>query len=908
MFLSFSLPRTYNAHDLAIELAKRTRYLEGAIESRLAKEYAGKTTDSYQNVYLYYEAFKKTLLKDLTKEEFADLYAQTITYGLFAARSRSKGDFNRKTAYDNIPRTIGILRDIFRYISLEDLPQEIEWAVDEIAAVLSVADIQKIMDKYYHEGKGKDPIIHFYETFLAKYDPKLREKRGVYYTPEPVVSYIVRSINIILKEYFGKNMGLAEDSVTVLDPAAGTLTFMAEAFKQAISEFIKPYGPGKKQGFIKEHLLKNFYAFELMMAPYAIGHLKISLILEELGYSMDSNERFKLFLTNTLDMDKLEYPELPGMASLAEESKEAGKVKKDQPILVIMGNPPYSGHSANTSDWIVDLLKEGDIEITGHKDEGYYKVDGKPLNEKNPKWLQDDYVKFIRFAEWKINRAGQGVLGFITNHSYLDNPTFRGMRRSLMKSFDEIYILDLHGNSLKKEKCPDGSKDENVFDIMQGVSIVLLIKKPGLEKKVLRAELFGRRLPKYDWLSGHDKTNTKWTELKPQSEFYFFTERNYDLEKHYNIFHKVTNIFPLNGVGMTTARDKFVINKNRDKLLNKVRLFKHSKDSDELLHRNFKINVKKGWSIRKAWNMLQSLSDSELNKLIIPVYYRPFDIRWIFYHDSLVWRTVKRVMHHFIEGENLGLIARRQMLPMHPCNYFFISDQIIADGIIRSDNKGGESLFPLYLYPDEEKNDLFGQYESGERKPNIDEKFYQSLTKTYGAKPTPEHILYYVYAVMYADTYREKYAEFLKTDFPHIPFTKDHALFLRLGELGKDLTELHLLTSKKLFPPISKFWGKEECKLGKTKKECRNYNPDEKRVYVNKEMQYFDGIEPDVWEYQIGGYQVLDKWLDSHKERKLNTDDVMTFCKIVTALSETIKVQEKIDELYPQVEETLIDI
>ena len=381
------------------------------------------------HIFGFYEAFRKYLISGLTQDDFADLYSQTITYGLFAARTRSENGFNRKLAYDNIPRTIGILRDVFKFISLEDLPQQMEWIIDDISEVLAVTDVKNILHQYFHEGKGKDPVVHFYETFLTEYDPEAREKRGVYYTPEPVVSFIVRSLHHILKEQFGRAEGFANATVTVLDPAAGTLTFLAEASKLAVEEFVSKYGEGGKENFIKEQILKNFYAFELMMAPYAVGHLKMSFLLEELGYMLKKDDRFKLYLTNTLEMEELAQTELPGMVSLSEESHLAGRVKREQPILVILGNPPYSGMSANRGKWIDDLLKKGYVRVDGSKDGGYYQVNGNPLGEKNPKWLQDDYVKFIRFAQWKIDQAGEGILGFITNHSYLDNPTFRGMRR-----------------------------------------------------------------------------------------------------------------------------------------------------------------------------------------------------------------------------------------------------------------------------------------------------------------------------------------------------------------------------------------------------------------------------------------------------------------------------------------------
>ncbi|MBL1215685.1 MAG: N-6 DNA methylase [Ignavibacteriae bacterium] len=467
-FLDFSIPNKFTAKSLAIELAKRTKFLKDEIVREELKS-------GTKSIHGFYEAFKEFLIAGISEDEFADLYSQTITYGLFAARLRANKDFNRKLAFSFIPKSIGILRDVFKFISLEDLPQQMEIIIDDIAEVLSAADAKKILDQYYHEGKGSDPVLHFYETFLSVYDPATREKRGVYYTPEPVVSFIVRSLHQILKDKFNIADGLASKNVTLLDPAGGTLGFLAKAIETAVEEFESKYGKGAVKNFLKEQVLQNYYAFELMMAPYAIGHMKMSFLLEELGYRMEDDERIKYYLTNTLEMKELDESKFPGMSSLSHESHEAGKVKRKEPILVILGNPPYSGHSSNTGVWISDVIKE------------YYQIDGKSLGEKNPKWLQDDYVKFIRFSQWKIDQAGEGVLGFITNHSYLDNPTFRGMRKSLMNSFDEIYILDLHGNSLKKEKSPDGSKDENVFDIQQGVAIVFMIKYKKTKKLKVHA-------------------------------------------------------------------------------------------------------------------------------------------------------------------------------------------------------------------------------------------------------------------------------------------------------------------------------------------------------------------------------------------------------------------------------------
>jgi len=554
-FLDFSLPKTYTAKTLAVELAKRTKFLKDEIVSEELKT-------GTKSIHGFYEAFKEFLIAGISEEEFADLYSQTITYGLFAARLRAGDEFNRKLAYSFIPKSIGILRDIFKYISLEDIPKQMEVIIDDITDVLAVSDAKKILDHYYHEGKGSDPVLHFYETFLSVYDPATREKRGVYYTPEPVVSFIVRSLHQILKEKFNMSDGLASKDVTLLDPAGGTLSFLAKAIETAVEEFVSKYGKGAVKTFLKEQILQNYYSFELMMAPYAIGHMKMSFLLEELGYRMEDDERVKYYLTNTLEMKELDQSKFPGMSSLSTESHEAGKVKKQISILVVLGNPPYSGHSSNIGEWISNVIKE------------YYQVDGKPLGEKNSKWLQDDYVKFIRFSQWKIDQAGEGVLGFITNHSYLDNPTFRGMRQSLMNSFDEIYILDLHGNSLKKEKAADGSKDENVFDIQQGVAVAFFIKyKDGKKKQVYHQEVYGLREAKYDWLNKHNIKNVKWNKIFPRPEFHLFIPTDNKLANHYYSFYKITEIFPVNSVGIVTARDSLTIGWNKDEIWKRIQNF-----------------------------------------------------------------------------------------------------------------------------------------------------------------------------------------------------------------------------------------------------------------------------------------------------------------------------------------------
>ncbi len=889
-FFNFLLPKVFNAQSLAVELAKRTKFLKDEIIFEELKE----EKESKGDIIGFYNAFKKYLIAGLSKKEFADLYSQTICYGLFAARTRAKFEFNRELAYKYIPQTIGILKDVFNFISLGKLPIQMQVIIDDISEVLSITDINKILSDYYRDGKGSDPIIHFYETFLKKYDPTTREMRGVYYTPEPVVKFIVNSIHKLLKSHFKLQDGLASENVTLLDPAAGTVTFPAEAIKLAVAEYVKKYGSGGKNNFIKNQILKNYFAFELMMAAYSIGHLKISFLLEELGYNLEEDDRFKLYLTNTLEMEELEQQIIPGLSSLSEESHEAGKIKKEKPILVILGNPPYSGISANNNEWTEKLLKK---DIDGAQ--SYYKIDDKPLEEKNPKWLQDDYVKFLRFSQWKIHKAGKGIVGMITNHSYLDNPTFRGMRQSLMKTFNEIYILDLHGNSLKKEKTPEGEKDENIFEIMQGVSIAIFIKQKDKKGcKIYHSDLFGLRKEKYKYLEKNNVKSCKYEKIEPQSPYYFFIPRHTEQIKHYLKWHKITDIFPVNSVGIVTSRDKFAISYTKNKVKNNIMQFKNLSMPDEIIKEAFELKDKKNWKmtdIRK-----QIANDEHWEKYFYKILYRPFDIRWIYYNELVIERTRNDVMKHMLQGDNLGLITVRQVAE-GIFNHVLITDKIIESRITLS-NKGIAYLFPLYLYKDTAK-DITGKefkgvmmlFEENEKyitkTPNISDEIFDLLKKYYNKMPSPEQILYYIYAILYSNTYRIKYAEYLKIDFPRVPFVEDYNLFKALSKSGKRLLDLHLLKSNELNNPVAKYQGKGD----NNTIEKIVYKKKEKRVYINND-KYFEGIDEEVWNYQIGGYIVLQKYLKGRKGRRLENSRHYSY--IVTSISKTIQVQNEIDTLF----------
>ena len=900
-FFAFSLPKVFTAENLAVELAKRTGFLRDEVIVRELEE----AEQGKGKLYGFYTTFKRYLVANLTPKDFADIYAQTITYGLFAARTRATGEFNRKLAYDLIPQTIGILRDVFSFISLGTLSPHMEVMIDDIAEVLQAADVNKILDEYYRKGKGEDPIVHFYETFLNIYDPGTREKRGVYYTPEPVVKYIVRAIHDLLKTHFDLQDGLASKEVTLLDPAGGTLTFPAEAIKLAVEEYTCKYGEAGKTQLIRNQILKNFYAFELMMAPYAIGHIKISFLLEELGYTMQKDDRFKLYLTNTLDMEDLKQTEIPGLESLSDENHLAGAIKQKESILVILGNPPYSANSANHNDWTDRLLKE---DTDGAQ--SYYKVDGKPLGEQNSKLLQDDYVKFLRFAQWKIQKAGQGIVGMITNHSYLDNPTFRGMRQSLMKTFNEIYIIDLHGNSLKKETIADGGKDENVFDIRQGTAIIVSVKtKNGKGCKIYHRDIQGLRNEKYDWLSKKPFKIKDYVVLRPVAPWYFLAQKDFEYIEQYEKWNSVVDIFPVNSTGVKTHRDNLAIACSLKELELRMSQFKDLRFDEAFIRETYSIKDTDDWSIKEA--RIKASKDVKLFSRICSYYYRPFDTRFIVYADYVIDRPRREVMRHFL-STNLGLLIGRQGQVVGTeslWNLAYISNELIDVNMFY---RGGTNVFPLYIYDTEhrkkklaittmmlfEPEKEFGTYQG--KKANISQKVFAQLEKAYGKVPTPEQILGYCYAVLYSNKYREKYAEFLKIDFPRIPFTKSLELFKEMSALGEELIELHLLKHKALNKPAVKYVGSgKDDTIAKLR-----YDEEGERVFIN-ENKMFKNVPPELWNYQIGGYKVLEHYLKDRKGRQM--DDAGYFCRVAASLTKTMEVQKEIDALFPKVEKKVIE-
>lgn len=873
LFLGFSPPPAANAAALARQLAERTRILAGRIHDLLAADREGAS-----DLAGFHKAFCEYLLAGLTFREFADLYAQTIAYGLLTARWRTPegGAFDRRAAAEHIPRANGILHDAFQFISLGKPPGEIGWIVDDVIALLASASVREILERS-GRAQGGDPILHFYETFLAVYDGTLRKKRGVYYTPRAVVSYVVRSVHRLLESPLGRPHGLANPEVTLLDPAAGTLTFLVEAIRCAMETARAEMGGGSVPPLLRDHLLRDFHAFELMMAPYAMGHLQVSLILEEIGHPLGTDERFPLYLTNALVREELEQTPIPGAAALSRESHDAARVKNEQPILVVLGNPPWSGHSANRGRKVDALIREPYTVAGGERRPGYLTVDGGPLGEKNPKWLQDDYVKFLRFAQWKIDQAGEGIVAFVTNHGWLDNPTFRGLRRSLLETFDEIRVLDLHGNAKKRERAPDGTADANVFeDVMQGAAVAFLVKKPGLAKKVFRADLWGSRREKLGWLTSHDVRTTPWAEAAPEGPGYLFAPRDTALAKEYGRGVPLSEIFPVHSAGVVTGRDAFVIDRDLGELRRRIVQLRSRREEDLFQHG---LRDTGTWKLAEAWR--RARADERWDERFADVLYRPFDSRFLFYADYLIERPRRRVMEPLLAGRNLGLVVPRQS-GEEPAA--LVTDTLAAHKAVSAYDVN--TLFPLYLL------------ELGERVPNVAPDLLGRLARDFGEEVHPVEILNYVYAVLWGGAWRSRYAAFLREGFPRIPFPRDAGPFLELAGLGAVLVDLHLLRSDRLARPAVRFEGEGSGKPARSRQKVREYLPAEHRVVVNEEGQSFSGIAPEAWACRIGGYPVLDHWLADRAGCALRYDEIERFRKTATALAITVEVRRRIDEAW----------
>jgi hypothetical protein len=848
LFLDYAAPESCTAKELATELAKRAKQLSAHIMIQL---------ENKNGLLLQiYDIIKRQLLPTLKPSAFSDIYAQTLTYGLFFARVEAKSrQFNRINAYNYLPKEIPLLRRLFYLMQDPSLTESLKWIIDDVVTVLNRAKIEAIVKSFYSKSWSKDTVIHFYETFLAVYDPEKRERRGVYYTPAPVVAYIVRTVQELLINDFGKRDGLADSEVTLLDPAAGTLTFPIMAIKLCYDNLAKQGKAGIFPNLVQDHILRNYFAFEVLFAPYVIAHFKFILSLKDLGCTI-SNQRFQLYLTNSLEMERVEsqqtlFPELE------REGDNAHKVKIE-PVLVIVGNPPYSFSSDNKSNFIEGLMED-------------YKKD---LNEKNIQPLSDDYIKFLRFAHWKIaEKSGKGIVGMITNNAYLDGLIHRNMRKKLYQAFDRIFVLNLHGDSRIGEKTPDGGKDENVFDIQQGVAIIFLVKDGG-KKAFHYADLWGLRESKYHWLMSHSGSNTTWHKLSPKTpEYWFFPSKNL---KNYENFLLLSELMPFHRQGVKSHRDWLVVGFDRNEMIKRIENVKNF-SIDEIMS-GMQLSERYRRSVSHSKKLVMGLPDLKNGK-IIEYSYRPFDARYIYYDTKLLDRA-RPELHKQLGS--LFLITRRNSRQWRGTWSFVHITEKLPD----IDMKGGVYAFPLVV----------------NEKPNFASEFLNWAKRKVSPDISPEDLLGYIYAILHSNIYRSNYASGLRKNFPRIPITNNPDLFLRVSKIGKELINIHLLSDSILKTSNIGFPV-----MGNDIIEKVQYDSKKFKVSIN-DKQFFSGIKPQMWKFEVGGYQICERWLKQRIGRKLNAQDLMRYMKIAASIEKTIELQEQIDILFPQIESDTVKL
>lgn len=874
---------------LAKVMASKARMLAQVIEKALDNDPDG-TTELAQQM----KVFKDLLIHDLNNKTFADIYAQTIAYGLFSARLNdpTPEDFSRMEANTLIPKSNPFLRKIFNDIAGFNIDGRIEWIVDDLVEAFRVTDMDTVMKDFGVATKRNDPMMHFYEDFLGQYDPQTKAQRGVYYTPQPVVDFIVRAVDDILKRDFNLPMGLADNSmidhevvndqysgkkgesktlkkrmhrVQILDPATGTGTFLATVIRQIHANMEGQWGAWGS--YVEQHLLPRLNGFELMMASYTIAHLKLNMVLRETGFTQQSDKRLRVYLTNSLEEHNVDTGTLFS-AAISQESNEASHIKRDCPVMVMIGNPPYSVSSSNNSDYILRLLND-------------YKKD---LNERNIQPLSDDYIKFIRLGQEYISRTGEGILAFICNNTFLDGIIHRQMRKELTRTFDKIYILDLHGNSRKKETALDGSKDENVFDIMQGVSINIFVKKPNDNNEhkcqVFHFDLLESREEKYEFLQGHNLEETGWSRLHPEEPYQFFVPKDFSLQEEYEKGFKLDELFINNVSGIKTSNDKLNVKETKqdiEELINGALTL-----SEEEFRTKFNAGKDtRDWSVRRA---LDDVRENKNTLIIAPYCYRPFDNKFIVYTgrtNGIVARPRFRSLRAMLSPLNFALCTIRIN---RDYNFAILVTNHITDKTLLS-SKDDINLFPLYNYNLGEAESIFEKNEI--LVPNFNAKIVTTIESSIKEEVSPLELFDYIYAVLHSPSYRVKYKEFLKIDFPRIPYLENAEEYHRLAAIGEQLRKLHLMedvppTKHAQFnTPGSNMVDKSEYKGGS--------------VWINKE-QCFEDVPETAWNFYIGGYQPAQKWLKDRKGRTLTFDDIAHYRKIITVLLETDRLMKEIDE------------
>ncbi len=833
-----------------------------------------------------FSMMKELLVRDLEPAKFADMYAQTLVYGLFVARYNDSTlkNFTRSEARDLVPRSNPFLLQFFDHIVGPNFDNRLAYIVDELCEIFSVSNVQEIVHRHLNTQEDsvddRDPIIHFYEDFLQEYDPAERKRMGAYYTPVPVVKYIIRQVDRILKEDFGIAKGLASDEmityaipsqpwrklgekkdrftidvtvprVQILDPAVGTATFLNEIIKYIYQGFKGQ--EGRWPAYVNENLLKRLFGFELMMAPYTIAHMKLAMTLKETG--VDSLiDRLGVYLTNTLEEGIPLQPDLFtfGLAeAVSEESRLAAQIKSENPIMVIIGNPPYSVSSSNNSNFIKKILTD-------------YKVN---LNERNIQPLSDDYIKFIRFAEYMIAKNGSGVLAMITNNSYFGGLIHRQMRKHILQTFDSIYVLDLHGNAKKKEVAPDGSKDENVFNIQQGVGIVLAVKNSqnseGLAK-LFHAELFGSRQHKFENL---DTDSLKFRRVQNSAPTYFFSQNNIFDQNEYDQFVSLRKLMPIGDAGIKTHRDRFAVAYIPEILIDRLTQLR---DGDSQVIEEYSLKDTRDFKIQFAKEAFQAI---DIPSVIKPISYRPFDNRFFVNNDRISDWPRNRTMSHLLGHPNIGLATCRQQSTF-PFQHVMVVDRPVDMCLISLQTSETGYVFPLYIYQDD-----------GTRAANFAQEELSKLTGELTKEAAPEDILDYIYAILHSPSYREKYRDFLKLDFPRVPIPSQTE-FDHLVPLGGELRQLHLMKS----PLIDQFATTFPL-LGANMVENVKYA--DQKVWINK-AQYFGNVPELAWRFYIGGYQPAQKWLKDRKGRQLTDADLVHYQRIIKILLETDRIMQVI--------------
>ena len=896
-----------HAEALARAMAARTRLLRDTMVCVLAQD---KGTGSLHNLW---QVYRQVLITNLSAEDFADLQAQTTTYGLFAARCGHPVGmpFTRQSVV--FATTTPFLQEIFNYIAVPQLNEPVAWIVDDLVCLLDQADMAAVLEDFRQHNQREDPVVHFYESFLKAYDSELKDIRGVYYTPKPVVSYIVRSVDKLLQDQFSLPWGLAEmpgqdaeHRAVILDPAVGTGTFLREVIVHIRATLERQGLAGAWPEYVKQHLLPRLFGFELLMAPYAIAHLKLALELadEQQVLQLRPGQRLNVFLTNTLEGGHQQVQGVLLAHAIAREAASANGIKREKPVMVVIGNPPYSGHSANKNTWINQLLRGQSDDVSKGS---YFHVYGQDLQERNTKWLNDDYVKFIRFAQWRIEKTGEGILAFVTNHSYLDNPTFSGMRRSLMETFDQIYLLDLHGNTRRREKAPDGSKDMNVFDIQQGVAIGFFVKHgksfQNPSKGVFHGELWGERETgpgggKYGWLAANNVETTPWTPLAPQAPLYLFVPRNQTINKEYEKFWSIVNIFlpatTCAATGIVTTHDQLAISWTTQEMIDKVERFLNT-TSEKEARQIWRLCSQSQWQYDRA---KRELASGLWRNQIRSILYRPFDKRITVFNRNVAVNRREHVMKHMLSGLNLALCIGRagQVTGSQQWDVAFVSRNPTDLNLFR---RGGNLLFPLYQYLAGEDVKV-----SSTKKHNLNPDFIGASSAALNLKFIPdgpgdlmtsfgpEDVLHSVYALLHSPAYRQRYQDHLKSDFPSLPLISSKDLFAVLVDLGQQLVACHCLEMEgyeeaPIFPHLD-----NNCVKRVSYIPPQNNHPGQ--VWINAK-QYFHGVSPKTWTFTIGGYCPAQKWLKDRKGQVLSFSDLHHYRRLCGALATTPPIMATID-------------